>query len=69
MMTSSGIEEVDEFTKRMWGDAYYNPGSRTFQGKPPQQGYPRTFVQFILEPLYKIYTQALGENELSVEVC
>lgn len=30
---------------------------RTFKRKPPAGGAERTFVSFILEPLYKIYSQ------------
>ena len=30
---------------------------RTFKKKPPAGGAERTFVSFILEPLYKIYSQ------------
>jgi hypothetical protein len=48
-------------------DVYYNPATRGFRKKPPPGGAERTFVQFILEPLYKIYTQALGEHQKSIE--
>ena len=30
---------------------------RTFKKKPPTLGGERSFVQFVLEPLYKIYAQ------------
>ena len=30
---------------------------RTFRKKPPVAGGERSFVQFVLEPLYKIYAQ------------
>ena len=36
---------------------YFHPDSRTFKRKPPAGGAERTFVAFILEPLYKIYSQ------------
>mmetsp|Transcript_35450 Transcript_35450/g.67878 ORF Transcript_35450/g.67878 Transcript_35450/m.67878 type:complete len:976 (+) Transcript_35450:63-2990(+) len=63
-----GIEvEVKEFAKRMWGDVYFNEATRGFRKKAPAGGGERTFVQFILEPLYKIYTQAVGEHQKSVE--
>ncbi|PSC73984.1 116 kDa U5 small nuclear ribonucleo component-like [Micractinium conductrix] len=54
-----------EFAKRLWGDRWYNPETRTFS-KAAHAGGERTFVQFILEPLYKVYAQVLGEDEASV---
>ncbi|KAF2310523.1 hypothetical protein GH714_013540 [Hevea brasiliensis] len=38
-----------------------------FQKKPPASGGERSFVQFVLEPLYKIYSQVIGEHKKSVE--
>ncbi|ETW08353.1 hypothetical protein H310_00951 [Aphanomyces invadans] len=51
-----------ELAKRLWGDLYYTPGTRTFKSKVPYEGAHRSFVQFILEPIYKIYAQVLGEE-------
>ena len=55
-----------ELGRRFWGDVYFQPSAKTFARKPPEGGGPRTFVQFVLEPLYKIVTQTLsaGETEL-----
>lgn len=66
---------VETFTQRLWGNAYLDPRSRTFQRKAsdcapdPDTGLSpkRTFVQFVLEPLYKMYTLLLGESEKDVE--
>ena len=60
---------VDGFAKRLWGDCYLDPETRTFQRSPgdcSQRGVQRTFVTFLLEPLYKIYTACLGEREADV---
>ena len=51
-----------EFGKRMWGDVYYHSDSRTFKKKAPPGGGERTFVQFVLQPLYKIFSQVVGEE-------
>ncbi|KAF0699588.1 Aste57867_9839 [Aphanomyces stellatus] len=51
-----------ELAKRLWGDLYYTPQTRTFKSKVPYEGAHRSFVQFILEPIYKIYAQVLGED-------
>jgi U5 small nuclear ribonucleoprotein component len=48
--------DTDKFMERLWGDIYFNPETRKFTKK--QEGsLQRSFVHFILEPLYKIYTQ------------
>lgn len=53
---------VDEFAKRLWGDIFFNPEKRSFKRKPIDSLNQRTFVHFILEPLYKLYGQVLSED-------
>lgn len=48
---------ASEFARRLWGDIYLDKKTRKFVKKPPVTGAPRTFVEFILEPLYKIFSQ------------
>ena len=45
------------FADRLWGDFYFDADTRKFsrKGKDPEAN--RTFVHFILEPLYKLYSQ------------
>jgi U5 small nuclear ribonucleoprotein component len=45
---------------RLWGDRYFNPQTRTFTKKPPYPGATRSFVLFVLEPLYKMYSKVLN---------
>ncbi|XP_044464193.1 110 kDa U5 small nuclear ribonucleoprotein component CLO [Mangifera indica] len=59
--------DADKFAARLWGDLYYHPDTRNFKKKPPVNGGERSFVQFVLEPLYKIYSQVIGEHKKSVE--
>nr|XP_039255235.1 116 kDa U5 small nuclear ribonucleoprotein component-like [Styela clava] len=49
------------FAKRLWGDAYFNQKTRRFYKKPPHTNAQRSFVEFILEPLYKIFAQVVGD--------
>ncbi|KAJ3333651.1 U5 small nuclear ribonucleoprotein component, partial [Blyttiomyces sp. JEL0837] len=63
--THAGFD-IDEFAKRLWGDIYFNPEKRNFRRRPLKPDDKRTFVQFILEPLYKIYSTVLGEDTQTV---
>ncbi|KAF5397484.1 hypothetical protein PHET_08754, partial [Paragonimus heterotremus] len=53
--------DADELSKRLWGDIYYNPKTRRFSKRAPSNTSQRTFVDFILEPLYKIFAQTVGD--------
>lgn len=50
-----------DFAKKLWGNIYLHRG-RYFRRKPENSGDKRTFVRFILEPLYKIYSHVLGSE-------
>jgi len=54
-----------ELAKRLWGDAFYNSDSGTFHKKRSDvpKNTKRTFVSFVLEPLYKIYGVCLGISD------
>ncbi|KAJ2160762.1 hypothetical protein GGF46_002008 [Coemansia sp. RSA 552] len=54
-----------ELAKRLWGDVYYHPERRTFMRKRAQgaKQAKRSFIHFILEPLYKIFARVVGEDE------
>ena len=41
------------FARRLWGDWYYHSDTRAFKKKAPAAGGERSFVTFVLEPLYK----------------
>ena len=49
--------------KRLWGDVYYDSTDTTFSLKPSSKSARRTFVQWILEPLYKLYGQVISEEK------
>jgi len=60
---------IEEFVKRLWGDCYLDPKSKTFRKKSSDcvpGNTSRTFCQFVLEPIYKIYSACLGEAEKDV---
>ena len=60
--TYGGEISTDEFSKRLWGDVFYNPRKRTFTRKGIEEGSARSFVHFILEPIYKIYTHSISDS-------
>ncbi|OCF73033.1 U5 small nuclear ribonucleoprotein component [Kwoniella mangroviensis CBS 8886] len=57
-----GSFDVDEFALRLWGNIYFDEEKRKFTRKPADVESKRSFVHFILEPLYKLYTQVLSED-------
>ncbi|KAI9720026.1 MAG: hypothetical protein M1812_003153 [Candelaria pacifica] len=51
-----------EFSMRMWGDIFFNPRSRKFTRKAVEERAKRTFVNFVLEPIYKLYAHTISES-------
>ncbi|KAK4684805.1 hypothetical protein P7C73_g5360, partial [Tremellales sp. Uapishka_1] len=57
-----GALDVEQLALRLWGNIYFNSATRKFQRTPKDLDSKRSFVHFILEPLYKLYTQVLSED-------
>ncbi|KAI1384123.1 P-loop containing nucleoside triphosphate hydrolase protein [Hypoxylon trugodes] len=55
---------TEEFAKRLWGDIYYNPKKRTFSRKalPGEDRARRSFIHFVLEPIYKIFSHTISQS-------
>ena len=51
-----------DFSIRLWGDIFFNPKRRSFTRKGTEELSKRTFVSFILEPLYKLYSHTISES-------
>ena len=60
--------DAEDMAKRLWGDWYFDEETRRFTRTKPAGGGIRTFVQFVLDPLYKIYSQVIGENPEELQV-
>ncbi|GAA5974619.1 hypothetical protein JCM21900_001544 [Sporobolomyces salmonicolor] len=56
-----GPMDIDQFAVRLWGNVYYHPETRKFS-RQPAPGAKRGFEHFIIEPLYKLYAQVIGED-------
>ncbi|EMG50801.1 hypothetical protein G210_0745 [Candida maltosa Xu316] len=56
---------VDTFSSKLWGDIYYNPKTNKFTRKSTDEqnsSLNRSFVSFILEPIYKVFTHTLTSS-------
>lgn len=51
-----------EFARRLWGDVFFNPKKRNFTRKGLEERSKRSFVHFVLEPIYKIYSHTISES-------
>ena len=65
--TYGGSLEIDRFSRRLWGDVYFNSKTRGFSSRPTKENAQRTFVEFILEPIYKLYSQVVGEEAAELQ--
>lgn len=54
--------DTSEFAARLWGDIFFNPASRKFTRKGVEADAKRTFVKFVLEPIYKLYSHSISES-------
>ncbi|ETI25957.1 hypothetical protein G647_02734 [Cladophialophora carrionii CBS 160.54] len=54
--------DAHEFSRRLWGDIFFNPRSRKFTRKGVEEGSKRAFVNFVLEPIYKLYAHSISES-------
>ena len=61
-----GKMDIDQFAIRLWGNVFFHPETRKFT-RQSAPGAKRGFEHFILEPLYKLYSQVLGEDTETLE--
>jgi U5 small nuclear ribonucleoprotein component len=62
-----GAFDPSALAPRLWGDSWFDARARAFRRKPPSNGESRSFVSFVLEPLYKLYSTVVGEPPRAVE--
>ena len=63
-MYAESFPEINakEFGARLWGDIFFNPKRRSFTRKGVEERSKRTFVNFVLEPIYKLYSHTISES-------
>lgn len=54
--------DVPEFSRRLWGDIFYAPSTRKFTRKAVDPSSKRSFVNFVLEPIYKLFSHTISES-------
>ncbi|XP_017305095.1 116 kDa U5 small nuclear ribonucleoprotein component [Diaphorina citri] len=57
---------TQEFARRLWGDMYFNSKTRKFSKKAAHASAQRSFVEFVLEPVYKLVAQVVGDVDSSL---
>ncbi|SBT33876.1 U5 small nuclear ribonuclear protein, putative [Plasmodium ovale wallikeri] len=55
--------DIDEFSQYLWGDIYFNENDFTFVSTPLYANQKRSFVEFILNPIYKIFGYVNSEEK------
>lgn len=63
--SSPGLN-TQEFARRLWGDMYFNSKTRKFSKKAAHASAQRSFVEFVLEPVYKLVAQVVGDVDSSL---
>ncbi|BFZ55935.1 hypothetical protein PYCC9005_002976 [Savitreella phatthalungensis] len=59
---------VEDFALRLWGDFFYDEQTRRFnRSSEAVLGGKRSFVHFILEPIYKLVTHTLATEKPELE--
>eukprot|EP00761_Pharyngomonas_kirbyi_P000852 gb/GECH01000853.1/.p1 GENE.gb/GECH01000853.1/~~gb/GECH01000853.1/.p1 ORF type:complete len:1021 (+),score=214.98 gb/GECH01000853.1/:1-3063(+) len=56
------------FAKRLWGDVYFNSKNRRFtkDRKKVSSEAKRSFIEFVLEPIYKVFSQGIAEDPSTI---
>ena len=59
----------EPFARRLWGDVYFvkQGAKRTFSKKAGGKDSERSFVHFVLQPLYKIFSTVVGDVDSRVQ--
>ncbi|CAD8208930.1 unnamed protein product [Paramecium octaurelia] len=57
----------EQFTRLLWGDIYYDNKEKKFVRKMSPYATQRTFVEFVLEPIYKLFGQVVSKDKEQLE--
>ncbi|GAM82702.1 hypothetical protein ANO11243_006860 [Dothideomycetidae sp. 11243] len=54
--------DVSAFSQRLWGDIFYTPATRKFTRKPADYTSKRSFINFVLEPIWKLFSHTISNS-------
>lgn len=54
---------IKQFASKLWGNQYLDVETSKFVSEPPRKSAKRSFVEFILEPLYKFFRITIEEPD------
>lgn len=54
--------EVPKLMKRLWGDNYYDAKNKKWSKQETKTAPKRAFVQFIMDPIYKVFDAIMNEK-------
>ncbi|XP_076134356.1 elongation factor 2b-like [Alosa pseudoharengus] len=63
MGTAERCKKVEDMMKKLWGDRFFDPTTGKFSktcNSPDGRKLPRTFVQLVLDPIYKVFDAIMG---------
>jgi elongation factor 2 len=52
--------EVPKLMVRFWGDNFYSPSEKKWTKEQGKEGYKRGFVQFVLDPIFKVFASIMN---------
>ena len=63
-MYSDSYDGIDPaaFALRLWGDIFFSPSTRKFTRRAQDAESKRAFVNFVLEPIYKLYSTTISSS-------
>ena len=53
---------IEDLSLRLWGDIFFNPTRRSFTRKGVEPTSERSFVHFILNSIYKLYSHTISSS-------
>merc|ERR1712038_1481102 len=59
--------EPPKLMKRLWGDNFFCAKSKKWTKQPSKTAPKRAFVQYILDPIYKVFDAIMNEKDEEVE--
>ena len=54
--------DPEEFGRRLWGDIFYTSETRKFTRKSVDHTSKRSFIHFVLEPIWKLFSHTLSDS-------